>query len=66
MASGLERLVWGLTPREWFVNLVLARPLPLAASQSQAQGRWTAGLNGNGDAGDDMNNLNYGLNLHRA
>ena len=66
MASGLEGLGWGPTPLEWFVNLVLAWPLPLAAGQSWAQGRWTAELNGNGEAGDDMNNLNYGLNLHRA
>ena len=34
-------------------------------SQEEETG-WTAGLNGNGEAGDDMNNLNYGLNLHRA
>lgn len=65
-ASELEGLERRLTPPEWLINLVLAWPLQLAAGWSQAQGRWTAGLNGNGDAGDDMNNLNYGLNLHRA
>lgn len=65
MASGLEGLGWG-PPPEWFVNSVLSLTLSISCWTELGPGEMDSRLNGNGEAGDDMNNLNYGLNLHRA